>query len=329
MLFYAFLTEIFWAALLAWLACGVVISCLAGVSQLWAGVQPAPSGLIALTLLAVPSAQSVAVPVAALAGLVLTARRWATEGAWTGLQAIGRGGGSLWPAAALWALLAAGTTFAVGEWVEPLAKRTARQVVAASVGSAMLRPHHQVQVGSLQVRVGPRHGPWYHQVVVSLGEQVGTARRGRTVRTAGGASLVLEQGLVTGPGQVPWTLRFERALVPVVPVLPRTGLGERRLPQLLAIARRTEAAGGQAAYEWSVAYKRLLHPVGVFIACLAGLPIGFRRPLAAVVLGVGYLAAVRFGDGLAVTVGPWAAASTGPLVAGGGLVLAYWGWRER
>jgi hypothetical protein len=264
--------------------------------------------------LAVPAASPLLIPAAtAFAGVAVLAR-WQAEGAWTGLRGCGVAGRTLLPAAVALGLLGAVGAASMTHFGEPWARREARAAVEEPWLRVGLWPHRTTRLGPLTVRPERVADGWAEDVLFTVGDQVGSARRLRVVRAGDGAAVELRDGVLVGPVDHPWRLRWTTWVRTLPADRPRVQLNERWTGDLRAAAARTEAAGGSASYEWAVYYKRWLHPVAAFLLPWALLPLGAgRRPyLAAALCGVGYLVAVRAGDHLANVVGGLPAAAAGP-----------------
>jgi hypothetical protein len=111
----------------------------------------------------------------------------------------------------------------------------------------------------------------------------------------------------------------------------RIELVERSTADVFAAAARTEVAGGEAAYERAVGFKRWVHPLALLVLPATIVPWGLgRRPFLALGVGAaGVALAQRLADAAAPWLGGLVVASVGPLTV---VALGWWGWaawRER
>lgn len=247
---------------------------------------------------------------------------WRRSGGWTGLRAAGVGGRQL---LAAWLVVGACTgvvTATAVHLVEPAARRGAERAVAWA--GVRLVPGVPVALGGGASVVAAADARGGLDLLATGAGWVATARRGAVV----GERLVAEDGRFLRPGDVPLHLAFARASVPIAAPSGRRDTASRWTPELAAAARRTEAAGRSAAYEWAMWWKRWLWPCGAAVAPVAFGPLGASTHGArwALLGAASVLLAVRAGDRLAGVLPPAVAAACGPaiLVALGLVVWARW-----
>jgi len=284
-----------------------------------------------VTALSVAWTAQVWIPIGCLVGALAPLVRWRRQGGWIGLRALGFRGAALVPAALAWGLIGAGATGVATHVVEPAARRAAQRILADPGSRVVLAPGRTGVIGPLVVRPAAVQGGEAREVFFALGDMVGTAASLHRARGPHGPVLVADGGVAAGLGPVPWQLSFRRWALPVDPPAVRIELDERTTPDLAAAARRTEAAGRDAAGEWVVWWRRWLHPLAVLWMPLCLLPLGARRGTAwrAGAVAVGYLVAVRLGDHLATVIGALPAALLGPLWIGLAGAWAWARWRDR
>ncbi|MBN2801206.1 MAG: hypothetical protein JXX28_18850 [Deltaproteobacteria bacterium] len=288
------------AGLLGWAAATGITALATGIALLW-GAAPAPGTWVALVGLGAVTVQALAIPVGLGALVSEGLRRIAVQGALLGLCSVGRGGRAWIPGALALGGAAGLLTLCVTVWAGPAAERAVVTAVEEGVERSALRVGQPLVAEGWVVGLEPDGG-------VFLGGEgvVGAARSAAVVRGAEGVALVLGPGCAEGPeGTVCW----ERWEHPLAPRGRRRELRERGLLELAQVAARTEAAGGDAAYEWAVLYKRLLHPLSVALLPLALVPgaLSPRSWARLGLVGLGWLVAVRLGDHLALSWGAWTA----------------------
>lgn len=277
-----------------------------GGVALWAGAEVLLGGAPPLALaVALAGAQPVAVAVAVGVGWTEALRRFADGGAWMALQLAGIGPRRVMLSSLLMGVLAgaygAGWTLACTPALYRVGASAQEAPSRLRFGEGALEPLPPAEGGG----VFAAWGPW--------------AGRARWVRWEGGA-VVLGPGCAVGPeGEVCWD-RWER---PIQWPARRIELRERATRELAAVAARTAASGGDAAYEWMVYYKRFSHPLAILLLPGALTPWALgRRPWAALGgLAAGWWLLVRGGDGLPAA---WAWAAPAWVAAWGLL-----GWRLR
>lgn len=295
-----------------------------------------PGTLGLLGLLAIPIAAPIALPAGAATGAVSALARWVQEGAWGGLRASGIAGRGLLPAALALGLLAAAPTLGMTAWGEPALRREAARSAARHATSLGFWPGIPVTVGAWtftpEVAEGSSAGRVLMGGIVGEDPAIGYVERlsilgdPAILRLSGGSLAVLPAA-----GRAPWRVSWERWDRPILNPDRRIELIERDSPDLLAVARRTEAGGKDASYERAILYKRGAHPLAtaLFPAALLPFATGSRPLLAVGAAALGYLVAVRGGDHLARTLGPGPAAASGPLLVALLGIAAWASWRDR
>ena len=282
--------------------------------------------------MAAPSNASILFPGAVLVAVVSTMRRWTQEGAWLGLNALGFGGRGLFRPVLQIGLLVGGVTALSTLVLEPMSRRTSRAVLMESASKVTLTPGVPIQVGGLSVSVRPKREDGQQPVFFASDGVVGFAQdlslqkvQNEAWVSMSDGSLVFDMSPQARIGFSTWTRPLS------LPQTRRLELDERSTPELLKVATRTEQSGADAAYEWSVLFKRFGHPLAVFPLLFAGVPLGrtSRFGVNTGLFGLGYLLSVRTGDALASVMGPALAASTGFIYALVVTVVLWAKWRER
>lgn len=319
------------AAVATGLAGAAMVAVVTGVGALWRNdlVVDGPTWW-ALVALSVPATSPWWIPAATAVGGLAALSRWRDTGAWVGLRAAGIGGAALVWAALAWGVIGGlGTALAGHTWA-PGARRAVARLSAEPWRRMSLWPGHAVRIGDLTILPSTVHEGWVGDVLLVGGDRIGGARRMRVTEVGGVPALEVKDGSWTGVDPVPWRVTFESWVRPLAVDSPRVELDQRSTADLAASAARTEAAGGGAAYEWAVYWKRWLHPFAALLLPVALLPLGARRNgwAWAAAVGVGYLAAVRLGD-LATAVMGAAGAWTGPVWVAAVGVVAWLAWRDR
>jgi hypothetical protein len=313
-------------------ACGLA-AVVAGVRALWSeGVVVDPVTWLLVVVYAVPPMASVALPAAGAVGVVAALSRWSDEGAWGGVRASGTNGRRLVPAVVALGLVLVALTSLVTMVAEPAARRaTARQLAVAAEGVS-LWPGAHAELGALSARPEGASADWAERVWFGAPGLVATAGQARVVRGPEDRLAVeMIDGVVLVDAGVPVRMTFEHGFRELAPAsTPRLELDQRTWSELVAVASRTERSGRDASYEWSILYKRVLHPWVALLLPLALLPAATgRRPMLSVgAAAVGYLVAVRVGDQLAPGIGAPLAAAFGPAFVCAWSVVAWARWED-
>ncbi len=325
------------AAAPAWwtfVAASALSAVVAGVRALWTeGVVLDPLTWVRVLALAVPSLWSIALPAAAAVGIAAAVSRWVEEGAWIGARAAGLSGRHLLPAALVLGGVLAAATAAMTRAGETAARRQTARALSEAAEAASLWPGQAVDLGGVTVRpTRVADDGWSEELFLAGGGAVGTAARGRVVWAGDVLAVELEDGVMVVGDDPPVRVRFERWVRELPPPsAPRLELDQRSNAELVTVARRTERSGRDASYEWSILYKRLLHPLSALLLPVALIPAATRRRAAASVglAVVYYLVAVRLGDHLSPSVGPLVAAAFGPVGVALWAAVAWARWGDR
>ena len=299
---------------------GAVLAGMAISAQLMLGpIRVGPWASVVSIGLAGPALASVVVPASMMAAVTLVMADWRRGGALLAAWGSGRSGAGAGVGIVVFALTALAVTMVATNVVEPLAKRTVRRVVHADAASFALEPGMAVGISDAVVRVGRVDGQGFADAVVITRHFVASARRA----SVGADAVVFESGRMSQVENLGWSIDFDRWEVPFEPAMRRVDLDERVTHELAEKLNRADASD----YEWSVLYKRVLHPFGAAFLVWAAAPIGASsRPW----LGfggavVGYLVAVRLGDVVAQLGLPVLGAGLGPLFSLA-VVGGLWGW---
>jgi hypothetical protein len=195
----------------------------------------------------------------------------------------------------------------------------------------LLVPNRTVALGEQYIQVGRFAEGWYEDVLIRGPESVAYAERARLVQLEDGLGLWLASGSMISLGEPSWRLEWESWVHKLqLPVSTRTELNERDVVSVWHQAARTEAGGGEADYEWAVAYKRLIHPLSSGVLLIGVLPFGVRRWAGVWIggAGLGYALFVRLGDALVGSMGPLFGASFGLLFCLLLCASSWISWRE-
>ena len=294
-------------------------------------VVPSLPTVLWLTLLAIPASWSMVVPLSACLGVALGMQRWREEGGWVALQTCDLAGRTfIRPIAqfGLWVML---MTSVSGMWIEPWSRSASRAIYSDAVSSMMLIENQPVTLGEQVLVAGKYANGWYEDVMIHGPGSVTYATRGRVVDVGDAFGVELINGSLVSLQEPSWRVLWSRWVIELPPgISARVELNERTVIALWQQAARTESSGGDAAYEWAVAYKRFVHPLCAALLVVGVLPLGMLRSpgLAVGVVAVGYVAAVRVGDGLVPGLGASLGAGTGLLFSAVFAAGAWWAWRD-
>ena len=285
----------------------------AAVGLLWGtGAPPDPGAWLAVTALTVLASGGIITTTTATVAAVAGFGSLVDSGAWTGLKSCGIPGRRLAPGALAIGALAGLITLGFEVHVSPAARRQIHRTLDLGLAAARPWPGAVIELGDLAVRADHVDEQGVaHNVFLATDSAVGSARRAQLVTAEGTVSVVLEDGVLSGPDA-------DLAWVQWVRPLPSRGtrrlaLGERSNAELLTVAKKTADSGKNASYERAVYLKRFLQPLAAAFLPIAFLPAAVhgRRWLKIGALCIGYVAAARLGDHVATEIGATASALTG------------------
>lgn len=312
---------------------GVGVLLLVGQTLAQAALLPGPAGLGAVALGLVPAVLGVALPAGLLVGTVAVGRRWAEAGDGLALQAAGYGARRLLAPLLGLGLVVGLLQAGLAHGLEPWGRAAARRALDGAAGELALVAGQPVTLGGVLVHAGEAEGGRLGEVFVAAGRVVVGAARGEieaggALRLEGGSAAALPEA-DQPPG---WTLRFERARLPLDPRKRRVELVERSTADLRDLIGRMRAQGRGAEAERLALYKRTSLPLAAPVLALLGLALGARGgrpgPVTAIT-ALCWWAAVRVCDQTVGALGPLLAAAL-PLIGGSAaLAVAWLGWRDR
>jgi lipopolysaccharide export LptBFGC system permease protein LptF len=301
------------------------------VLALRAPLLPQVTTLAIATVALAPAVLALVLPLSLFVGCLACFRRWHGNGVWIGLGAAGvRARRLILPAAA------AGTVVMVGSLLlthtlAPAGRHRSATLIAASAAGLHLVPGRVVQAGPDVLLAIPDGG-----FFVSGGDdESAMVAFSATLEPAGdGLRLLLERGRAVVGRERLVLASFDRGDFPLFenPVGRRLELDERSDAALAEVARKREAAGQDASYEWALLAKRSTQPLVALLLPVLALPLGLRfggKSVHAVGTVLLWWALVRIGDQTCPVLGPILASLLPALGLSLCTLLAWFTWRER
>jgi lipopolysaccharide export LptBFGC system permease protein LptF len=289
---------------------------------------PGLLGAVTIWVAMLPETIGILAPAAAFIAVVLAGQNWKEGGEIQALFASGLGGRAL-----VLPTLAVGLVVAVGvgvcsQWLGPMGRGVARNVLVSAAAEASLRPGPMVQVGDVWIRVGTRDHSLLKDIVVAADSWIAWAP---TAERLSDGSVQLHQGQARGLDEQ-WSMGFKRATISVGAPGVGTHNFERGHQEMRQRIKRMESKGRSAHRERLTLYKRSMLPLSVPFLALLGIPLGicFRRPAffaGGVILSLWIVQ--RLGDHGASTLGPGAMALVPVLYVGVLLGMVWFRWRSR
>jgi lipopolysaccharide export LptBFGC system permease protein LptF len=287
---------------------------LAGTATIWLAMLPESMGILA--------------PAALLIAVVLAGQNWREGGEIQALWASGFGGRVLVLPTVAFGLVVAGCVGMCTQWLGPMGRTMARNVIVQAASDARLRPGPMMQVGDVWLRVGSRTESRLNDIAVAGDSWVAWAP---TAEQSVDGTLQLNHGRARGL-EDDWSLTFVQANLSLGETTVGTHNFERSYRDIVGRIERMESKGKSAHRERLTLYKRTSLPLAVPLLAILGIPLGFcvRRPgliTGGVIFSVWMVQ--RLGDHGASFLGPAAMAFAPVLYVMLLLSVTWYRWRSR
>ena len=309
----------------------VGVALLVVVSQVLIRVPVVPSlrgvGVIGVGLL--PEVGAMMFPVALFFGVVGLARSWTDGGELTALNAAGLGARRLLPILLLVGGLGGVIVGVLAHGVAPAGRAMAREAISQAGSTLRLQAGRPAWMGETMIMAGSAESEDLHTVFLAQGDVVAIAP---TATLAGDGVVELAEGSAVGLGSEPWSMSFQRLVLPIRIPAPRVHSFDMEHDRLTDLISKMEDQGKSPHSERLVLLKRTTLAMGTPLLVLLALPLGAARRMAmpaAVGTVLGLWAVQRAGDHLASL---WGAAPSAalPLVVLSIAVVVTWGrWSSR